>query len=85
MTVILCEALDTVARLSAQGARSYEKVKQSLPIRFHSSAEAFRLRFRNGEGRSASKFAEPDFHIEANLREWMKSAEAFEDADKSSK
>ncbi|XP_064485140.1 uncharacterized protein LOC135397466 [Ornithodoros turicata] len=82
MTVIPCEAADTIARLSAEDAKSYEKVKQGLLKRFRLSAEAFRLRFRDGEGRNTSSFAERGFDIKANLREWMKSAEAFGNADK---
>ncbi|XP_064482847.1 uncharacterized protein LOC135395680 [Ornithodoros turicata] len=82
MTVIPCEAADSVARLSAEDAKQYDKVKQSLLKRFRLSAEAFRCRFRDGTGRNVSSFAERAFDIKANLREWLKSAEAFGNADK---
>lgn len=82
MTVLPCEAADSIARLSAEDAKKYDKVKQSLLKRFRLSAEAFRLRFRDGDGRDVSSYAERGFEIKANLREWMKSAEAFGDAEK---
>ncbi|XP_064484714.1 uncharacterized protein LOC135396973 [Ornithodoros turicata] len=77
MTVLPCEAADNIARLSAEDAKCYDKVKQSLLKRFRLSAEAFRLRFRDGEGRNVSSYAERGYDIKANLREWMKGAEAF--------
>lgn len=82
MTVIPCEAADSIARLSAEDSKIYDKVKSSLLKRFRLSAEAFRLRFRDGTGRNANSFAERAFEIKANLREWMKSADAFGDPDK---
>lgn len=82
MTVLPCEAADSIARLSAEDAKIYDKVKQSLLKRFRLSAEAFRLRFRDGSARNVSSFAERGFEIKANLREWMKSADAFGDAEK---
>lgn len=82
MTVLPCEAADSIARLSAEHAKCYDKVKQCLLKRFRLSAEAFRLRFRNGEDRDVSSYAERGYEIKANLREWMKSAEAFGDPDK---
>ncbi|XP_064469992.1 uncharacterized protein LOC135384733 [Ornithodoros turicata] len=82
LTVLPCEAADVIARLSAEDADDYDKVKDSLLRKYRLSIEAFRQRFRASvleKGQSYSEFA---YGLKANMSEWLKRAKAFGNHDK---
>ncbi|CAN7949237.1 unnamed protein product [Ixodes hexagonus] len=54
LTVLPCEAADTMARLKRAEADDYDKVKSALLKKYRLSTDAFRRRFRT-EGKEARR------------------------------
>ncbi|CAN7978311.1 unnamed protein product [Ixodes persulcatus] len=72
LSVLPCETAEVIARLSAEDADDYAKVKSSLLKRYRLSAEAFRQKFRNATKRSDASYAEFAYELRCYLVEWMK-------------
>lgn len=82
LSVLPCEAAEVIARLSAEDADDYAKVKSSLLKRYRLSAEAFRQKFRNATKRSDASYAEFAYELRCYLVEWMKGADSYESKEK---
>ncbi|XP_077512030.1 uncharacterized protein LOC144122958 [Amblyomma americanum] len=76
------EASDVITCLSKEAFESYSDVKEALLRKYKLSPEAFRQRFRYAKkGRESNvDFA---FRLKADLEEWLKGEEVFDDRDKS--
>uniref|UniRef100_A0A6B0VBN8 Putative tick transposon n=1 Tax=Ixodes ricinus TaxID=34613 RepID=A0A6B0VBN8_IXORI len=82
LSVLPCEAAEVIARLSADDADDYAKVKSSLLKRYRLSAEAFRQKFRSATKRSDASYAEFAYELRCYLIEWMKGADSYESKEK---
>ncbi|KAH6927510.1 hypothetical protein HPB50_004921 [Hyalomma asiaticum] len=82
LTVLPCEAADTLARLPETDADDYNKIKAALLKKFRLSAEAFRRRFRDTQKTTSETFQEFAFNMKADLVEWLKGEGVYEDRDK---
>ncbi|KAH6932541.1 hypothetical protein HPB50_007180 [Hyalomma asiaticum] len=82
LTVLPCEAADTLARLPETDADDYNKIKAALLKKFRLSAEAFRRRFRDAQKTTSETFQEFAFNMKADLVEWLKGEGVYEDRDK---
>ncbi|KAH6946729.1 hypothetical protein HPB50_014769 [Hyalomma asiaticum] len=82
LTVLPCEAADTLARLPETDADDYNKIKAALLKKFRLSAEAFRRRFRDAQKTTSETFQEFAFNLKADLVEWLKGEGVYEDRDK---
>ncbi|KAH6923125.1 hypothetical protein HPB50_022983 [Hyalomma asiaticum] len=82
LTVLPCEAADTLARLPETDADDYNKIKAALLKKFRLSAEAFRRRFRDAQKTTSETFREFAFNMKADLVEWLKGEGVYEDRDK---
>ncbi|KAH6938900.1 hypothetical protein HPB50_014687 [Hyalomma asiaticum] len=82
LTVLPCEAADTLARLPETDADDYNKIKVALLKKFRLSAEAFRRRFRDAQKTTSETFQEFAFNMKADLVEWLKGEGVYEDRDK---
>ncbi|KAH6927154.1 hypothetical protein HPB50_000015 [Hyalomma asiaticum] len=81
LTVLPCEAADTLARLPETDADDYNKIKAALLKKFRLSAEAFRRRFRDAQKTTSETFQEFAFNMKADLVEWLKGEGVYEDRD----
>ncbi|KAH6948529.1 hypothetical protein HPB50_024966 [Hyalomma asiaticum] len=82
LTVLPCEAADTLARLPETDADDYNKIKAAFLKKFRLSAEAFRRRFRYAQKTTSETFQEFAFNMKADLVEWLKGEGVYEDRDK---
>ncbi|KAH6932703.1 hypothetical protein HPB50_008816 [Hyalomma asiaticum] len=82
LTVLPCEAADTLARLPETDADDYNKIKAALLKKFRLSAEAFRRRFRDAQKTTSETFQDFAFNMKADLVEWLKGEGVYEDRDK---
>ncbi|KAH6929292.1 hypothetical protein HPB50_025951 [Hyalomma asiaticum] len=82
LTVLPCEAADTLARLPETDADDYNKIKAALLKKFRLSTEAFRRRFRDAQKTTSETFQEFAFNLKADLVEWLKGEGVYEDRDK---
>ncbi|XP_077548511.1 uncharacterized protein LOC144161784 [Haemaphysalis longicornis] len=75
------EASDVITCLSKEAFESYDEVKEALLRKYRLSPEAFRQRFRFAKKGNESHidFA---FRLKADLIEWLKGEEAYDDRDK---
>ncbi|XP_077553575.1 uncharacterized protein LOC144168472 [Haemaphysalis longicornis] len=75
------EASDVITCLSREAFESYDEVKEALLRKYRLSPEAFRQRFRFAKKGNESHidFA---FRLKADLIEWLKGEEAYDDRDK---
>ncbi|XP_077551826.1 LOW QUALITY PROTEIN: uncharacterized protein LOC144166033 [Haemaphysalis longicornis] len=75
------EASDVITCLSKEAFESYDEVKEALLRKYRLSPEAFRQRFRFAKKGNESRidFA---FRLKADLIEWLKGEEAYDDRDK---
>ncbi|KAM7295267.1 uncharacterized protein ISCGN_024772 [Ixodes scapularis] len=81
LTLLPCEAADVVARLSKEDAECYDVVKSNLLKRYRLSTEVFRLRFRQAKKGKDESYLEFAYDLKANLIEWLKSAEVFDNLE----
>ncbi|CAN7951603.1 unnamed protein product, partial [Ixodes pacificus] len=81
LTLLPCQAADVVARLSKEDAENYDVVKSNLLKRYRLSTEAFRLRFRQAKKGKDESHLEFAYDLKANLIEWLKSAEVFDNLE----
>ncbi|KAH6922278.1 hypothetical protein HPB50_011940 [Hyalomma asiaticum] len=82
LTVLPCEAADTLARLPETDADDYNKIKAALLKKFRLSVEAFRRRFWDAQKTTSETFQEFAFNMKADLVEWLKGEGVYEDRDK---
>ncbi|XP_077507008.1 uncharacterized protein LOC144116173 [Amblyomma americanum] len=82
LTVLPCEAADVLARLTKAEADDYDRVKATLLKKYRLSADAFRRRFRNSAKQPTESYPDFAYNLKANLVEWLRAAEVYEDRDK---
>ncbi|KAH7958785.1 hypothetical protein HPB49_005074 [Dermacentor silvarum] len=74
-----CEVSDVIARRSREDSEVYDKVKAALFRKYRLSTEDFPQRFRDARRGTPPEFA---YHVNVNLVEWLKSAQAYGNHDK---
>lgn len=75
------EVSDVITCLSREAFESYDEVKEALLRRYKLSPEAFRQRFRYAK-RGNESHVEFAFRLKADLVEWLKGEDVYDDRDK---
>jgi len=69
------KALETYSRLSDDEAHDYKTIKQALLERYHLTAEAFRLKFRNSRPETGERISQFKTRLLGYIGKWLELAE----------